>query len=58
VKAIRKDINLNFVLEKCARVCLKKGRIQSKIYVGNTFEKCIKEQDQREAYKYFGIEES
>jgi hypothetical protein len=24
VKAISKDINMNFVLEKCARICLKK----------------------------------
>jgi len=27
----------------------KKGNIQSKIYVGNTFEKCLKEQDLTEA---------
>jgi hypothetical protein len=30
VKAISKAINRNFWLEKCARICLKKGRIQSK----------------------------
>jgi len=35
-----------------------KVRVQSKIYVGKTFEKRIKEQDPREAYKYLGIEES
>jgi len=43
VKVISKDINMNFILEKCARICLKKGRIQSKIYVGNTCGKRIKE---------------
>jgi hypothetical protein len=48
VKAINKD-NMNFGLQHCARICLKKGRVQSKIYVRNTFEMCIKEQDQREA---------
>jgi len=26
VKAINKDVNMNFGLEKCAEVCLKKGR--------------------------------
>ena len=58
VKAISKFINMNFELEKCARLCLKKGRVQSKIYIGSTFEKDIKELDLREAYKYLGTEES
>ena len=30
VKAISKDINMNFGLENSARICLKKGRVQSK----------------------------
>jgi len=30
VKANSKAINRNFGIEKCARICLKKGRIQSK----------------------------
>jgi hypothetical protein len=50
VQAIRKDINMNFGLEKCARRCLKRGRIQSK------FENDIKELDTWKAYKYLGIE--
>jgi hypothetical protein len=29
VIAIGKDINMNFGLEKCARIFLKKGRVQS-----------------------------
>jgi hypothetical protein len=58
VKAISKDITMNFGLEKCARICFKKGRVKSKIYRRNTFEKCIKEMDLREACKYLGIEES
>jgi len=36
----------------------KKGRVQSKIYIGSTFEKDIKELDPRDACKYLGIEES
>ena len=28
----------------------KKGRVKSKIYIGSTFEKDIKEMDPREAY--------
>ena len=58
MKAISKDIYINFGLEKCARICLKKGRVRSKIYIGSTFEKDTKELDLREAYKYLGIEES
>jgi hypothetical protein len=42
VQAISKDMNMNFGLEKCARICLKRGRIQSKIHIESTFEKDIK----------------
>jgi hypothetical protein len=38
VKAISKDINMNFGLEKFARICLKRGRIQSKMHVESTVE--------------------
>jgi len=59
VKVIGKAINMNFLVENCARICFKKKvRVQSKIYVGNTYEMCIKEQDPREPYKYLGIDES
>ena len=27
VQTISKDINMNFGLEKCARICLKRGRV-------------------------------
>jgi len=57
VQTISKDINMNFVLEKRARICVKRGRIQSKMHVRSTFENDIKELDPRKAYKYFGIEE-
>ena len=30
VQTISKDMNMNFVLEKCARICLKRGSVQSK----------------------------
>ena len=58
MKAISKDININFGLERCASICLKKGRVQSKIYIGNTIAKCIKELGPREAYKYLDREKS
>ena len=30
VQTITKDINMNFGLEKCARICLKRGSVQKK----------------------------
>jgi hypothetical protein len=48
-------INMNFGLEKCARICLKRSRIQSKMHIENTFDNNIKELDPRKAYKYLGI---
>jgi hypothetical protein len=50
VKTISKDINMNFGLEKCARICLKRGRVQRKMHIGSTFEGEIKELDPRKAY--------
>ena len=58
VQTIGKDINMNFGLEKCARIYLKRGRVHSKMHIGNTFENDIKELDPRKAYKYLGIEEN
>jgi hypothetical protein len=58
VKAISKDINMNFGLQKCAKISFKKGRVQRKTYIESTFEKGIKELDPRKAYKYLGTEES
>jgi len=52
VKAISKDINMNFRLEKCAKICLKKGRVPSTTCIGSTFEKDIKELDLRKANKH------
>ena len=49
---------MKFGLENCARICLKRGSVQSKMYVGSTFENDIKELDLRKAYKYLGIEEN
>ena len=58
VQTSNKDINMKFGLEKFARICLKRGGVQSKMHVGSTFENDIKELDPRKAYKYLGIEES
>jgi len=49
VQTISKDTNMNFGLEKCARMCLKRGRVQSKMHIGNTFENDTKELDPRKA---------
>ena len=57
VQTISKDMIMNFGLEKCARICLKSGSVQSKLHVESTFDD-IKELDPRKAYKYLGIEES
>jgi hypothetical protein len=46
------------MFRQCARTCLKRGRIQSKLYIGSKFENDIKELDPRKAYKYLGMEES
>jgi len=58
VQTIIKDINMNFGLEKCATICLKRSSVQSKMHIGSTFENDIKELDPRKAYTYLGIEES
>jgi len=52
VQTISKDINMKFGLEKCARICLKRGSVQNKMHVDSTFENDIKELDPRKAYKY------
>jgi hypothetical protein len=44
-----KDINMNFGLEKCAGVCLKRGRVQSKMHIRSTFGNGIEELDPRKA---------
>ena len=33
VQTVSKDINMNFGLEKCARICLKRGWVQSKMHI-------------------------
>ena len=53
---ISEDINMDFGLKKCERICLKGGRVQSKMHIGSIFENNIKELDPRKAYKYLGIE--
>jgi hypothetical protein len=39
-------------------MCLKRGRIQSKMHMGSTLENDIAELDPRKAYKYLGVEAS
>ena len=49
---------MNFGLEKCARICLKRGRVLSKMHIGITFENHINVLDPRKAYKYLDIKEN
>jgi len=58
VQRVNKDINMNFCLENCVRICLKRGSVQSKMHVGSTFGNDIKELNLRKAYKCLRIEES
>ena len=51
-------MNTHFGLEKCARICLKRGSVQSNMHVGSTFDNDNIKLDPRKAYKYLGIEES
>jgi len=52
VQAISKNMNMNFGLEKCARICLKRGSVQNKMHIGSTFENDIKELDPRKVFRY------
>jgi hypothetical protein len=58
VQTINKDINKNIGLEKCKDICLKRVKVQKKRHKESIFEKNVEELDARNAYKYFGTEES
>jgi len=58
VYTISKDLNMNFGLEKYAIIYLKRGRVQSKMHIANTFGNDIKELNPTKVYNYLGIEES
>jgi hypothetical protein len=58
VKTLSNDINMKFGWEKCARICLKSGKVYRKQHMGKTMETEIKELDTMKAYNYFGVEES
>jgi hypothetical protein len=58
VKAINRNINRNFRLAKCAKLCLNNSRVQSKTNIGSTFEKVIEELGPRKTYKYLAVEKS
>ena len=47
VHTTSKDINMNFGLEKCARIFSKRSKVQSKMHIGSAFENDIKELDPR-----------
>jgi hypothetical protein len=49
---------MKFGWEKCARICLKSGKVYRKQRMGYTMETEIKELNTMKAFKYFGVEES
>jgi len=58
VKNFSDDFHMDFVLEKCAKITFKIGKlIQSQNFV-LAFNREIQELEQRKTYKYLGIEES
>jgi hypothetical protein len=58
VKTLSNDIKMKFGWEKCARICIKSGKVYRKQHMGNTMETEIKELDTMKAYKYLGVGES
>ena len=42
VQTFSKDMNMNFDLERCARICLKRGSVQSKMHVGTHLTTTLK----------------
>jgi hypothetical protein len=51
VKTLSNDIKMKFRWEKCARICLKRGKVYRKQHMGNTMENEIKELDTMKAHK-------
>jgi hypothetical protein len=58
LQTIGKSINMKKKKKKCAKICLKRGSVQSKLHIRNTIENDIKELDPRKAYKYLDLEEN
>jgi hypothetical protein len=54
LKTLINDIKMKFGLEKCARICLKHGKIYRKQQMGNTMENEIKELRYNEGIQIFG----
>jgi len=57
-QTISKGYKQEFGLEKCARICLKRGSVQSKMHIGSSFENDIKELDPTKACKFLGTKQS
>jgi len=56
VQTVNKYTNMNFGLEKCGRICLKRDSDPSKMHVGGTFQNDIKELGPKNTYMYLGIQ--
>jgi hypothetical protein len=58
VKTLGDDINMEFGLEKCAKIVLKKGKLFHSQNLIFDINREIQEVEEGETYKYLGIEES
>jgi hypothetical protein len=58
VKTFSDDIHIDFGLEKCAKITLKKGKLIHSQNLVIDINREIRELEQGKTYKYLGIEES
>ena len=58
VKIFSDDINMEFRLEKCARITFKRGKLTHSQNLVIDTNRGIQELEQGKKYKYLGIEES
>jgi hypothetical protein len=58
VRTLSNDIKMKFGWEKCARICLKSGKLYRKQYIWETMKTENKELDTMKTYKYLCVEDS
>ena len=58
VKTFSDDINMEFGLEKCAKITFKRGKLTNLQNLVIDTNRVIQELEQGKTYKYLGIEES
>ena len=58
VKTFSDDIHMEFALEKCAKIALKRGKLVPLQNLVINIKREIQELEQEKMYKYLGIEDS